>query len=246
MIERIAGSVDVGLTKAGEHEARDVGTALAMRGGLDEIVSSPRKRAQQMAQIIAILNGKLPVKLDAGLNPWFVGFIEGQDEHAPLIKKAVKAMLRNPAIVPPGRHPDSTEPGESFETYAARLAACMMKICQEWQRNPRKLGLVTHSRTVRLIMAWVKTGLDKPSIAPEVMQEGSGTELPPVMRLTIDAPKLGHVRRESLFGGPDLPKAIYLIRHAPTPWDDDKQVSEHAAYPHANKKLLAGLIGRAA
>jgi broad specificity phosphatase PhoE len=244
MPELIAGSVDLPLSREGEHEARDVGTAMALRGGLDQIISSPMKRAQQMAHIVAILNGNLSVTIDQGLAPWFLGFVEGQDDNNPLIKKAVSTlMLKSTSLVPRGTHPASTQTGESFATYSARLAGFMMKLVKDWRKNPNKLAIVTHSRTVQLIRAWAKTGLDNPTIDSAICAEGSGTELPPVMRLTVDSSNNGAVRRLNLNDSAELVPAIYLIRHAPTAWDSAEQVKTHDAYPHAARRLLAGLAG---
>ncbi len=248
-MERIAGSVNLPLSKEGKHEAWDVGTCLALKGGLDQIISSPMLRAVQTATIIAVLNGRLPVGRHPGLLPWCLGFIEGQPEDNSLIKRATRVMMTDkPELIPPGQHPDSSQPAESFDTYSRRLTSFVLAVMKDWLKNPRKLALVCHSRNLQVVRAWLKTAnLEDHNTSDKMLTDSSGTDLPPVWKLIPvkqEGNLRGHIRRLSLHEPTDLEKAVYIVRHAPTAWDNDEQVGKHVNYPHAeyqNPALVRGL-----
>ncbi len=116
--KRFAGTGDVPLTEKGVAQAKAAAAALAARGGIDEIVTSPLRRARRTAAEVAAATG-LPVRVEDALRETDFGkweglsFAEARDQWP----AEVTAWLAEPAAPPPG--------GESVTDTGLRVAAAL-------------------------------------------------------------------------------------------------------------------------
>jgi broad specificity phosphatase PhoE/ribonuclease HI len=128
---RFSGRGDAALTSRGEAQAAAAAARLA-DAGIDVIVSSPLRRTQQTAAIVAEKLG-LDVATDEGFAETDFGEWEGSTfgELSKTSGAALQAWLDDPRIAPPG--------GESMVSTAARAAAARDRVVAA---NPAKTVLI--------------------------------------------------------------------------------------------------------
>jgi broad specificity phosphatase PhoE/ribonuclease HI len=111
---RFAGIGDIELTETGVRQAKLAGERLAARGGIDVILTSPLRRAQQTAAEVAAATGA-EVVADDDLRETDFGAWEGLTfaEAQQRWPDEVTAWLGDPEVAPPG--------GESFAAVGIRV-----------------------------------------------------------------------------------------------------------------------------
>ncbi|RAG83299.1 hypothetical protein DN069_23205 [Streptacidiphilus pinicola] len=116
---RISGSggTNPGLSPAGRRQAAETADALARRGGIDAVVTSPLRRCQETAQAVAARLG-LSVRAEADLREADFGAWEGLTfaEVGARYPDDLKAWLDSPEIPPSGG-------GETMQQVTRRVAA---------------------------------------------------------------------------------------------------------------------------
>ncbi|TXS29489.1 bifunctional RNase H/acid phosphatase [Streptomyces sp. ms191] len=139
-----SGGTDPELSAAGLRQAEAVAAALAARGTIQEIVSSPLTRCRQTAETVAARLG-LSVQIEEGLRETDFGawegltFAEVRERHA----EDLDAWLASPKAEPTGG-------GESFATVARRVAATRDRLTAA--HAGRTVLLVTHVTPIKTLI----------------------------------------------------------------------------------------------
>jgi ribonuclease H / adenosylcobalamin/alpha-ribazole phosphatase len=139
-----SGGSDPSLSPAGLHQAEAVAAALAARGTIQEIVSSPLKRCRETAETVAArLN--LDVRIEDGLRETDFGAWEGLTfaEVRERYGDDLTAWLASAKVAPTGG-------GESFATVARRVAATHDKLIARYEG--RTVLLVTHVTPIKTLV----------------------------------------------------------------------------------------------
>ncbi|MFI1468902.1 bifunctional RNase H/acid phosphatase [Streptomyces wuyuanensis] len=142
--KRFSGSGDHELSEVGRRQAEAVAEALAARGTIQAIVSSPLKRCRQTAEAVAARVG-LEVRIDDGLRETDFGAWEGLTfaEVRERYGDDLDAWLASPKAEPTGG-------GESFATVARRVAATRDRLVREYQG--RTVLVVTHVTPIKTLV----------------------------------------------------------------------------------------------
>ncbi|WP_328678505.1 bifunctional RNase H/acid phosphatase [Streptomyces sp. NBC_00322] len=139
-----SGGTDPSLSPAGMRQAEAVAAALAARGTVQEIVSSPLKRCRETAEAVATRLG-LDVRIEEGLREADFGawegltFAEVQERYA----DDLSAWLASGKVAPTGG-------GESFATVARRVAATRDGLIARYAG--RTVLLVTHVTPIKTLV----------------------------------------------------------------------------------------------
>ncbi|MEU4272802.1 bifunctional RNase H/acid phosphatase [Streptomyces sp. NPDC026092] len=139
-----SGGTDPELSAAGLRQADAVATALAARGTIQEIVSSPLKRCRQTAEAVAARLG-LDVRVEDGLRETDFGAWEGLTfgEVRERYAEDLDAWLASPKAAPTGG-------GESFATVARRVSATRDRLTAAYAG--RTVLLVTHVTPIKTLV----------------------------------------------------------------------------------------------
>lgn len=143
--KRFSGTgADPELSDAGHRQAREVATALAARGTVQAIVSSPLQRCRQTAEAVATRLG-LPVRIEQDLRETDFGHWEGLTfaEVKERFPDDLDAWLSDPEAAPTGG-------GESFAAVAARTAVARDKILARYAG--RTVLVVTHVTPIKTLV----------------------------------------------------------------------------------------------
>lgn len=118
---RFAGRGDIPLTNVGLEQAAAAAAALARRGGIDLVLTSPLRRAQQTARAVADSTGA-PLSIDDGLAETDFGSWEGMTFGEVMAQwpDEMAAWMADPDVAPPG--------GESFAAVAVRVDAALDRL----------------------------------------------------------------------------------------------------------------------
>ncbi|MEU2114507.1 bifunctional RNase H/acid phosphatase [Streptomyces sp. NPDC016459] len=139
-----SGGTDPELSAAGLRQAQAVAEALAARGTIQEIVSSPLTRCRQTAAAVAARLG-LDVRIEPGLRETDFGAWEGltfgevRERHP----EDLDAWLASPKAAPTGG-------GESFAAVARRVAAARDRLTAA--HAGRTVLLVTHVTPIKTLV----------------------------------------------------------------------------------------------
>jgi probable phosphoglycerate mutase len=139
-----SGGGDPELSEAGRRQARQAATALAARGAVQAVVTSPLTRCRQTADIVAERLG-LDVRVDDGLRETDFGawdglsFAEVKERHP----ADLESWLRSASAAPTGG-------GESFATVARRVALCRDELLARYAGQT--VLLVTHVTPVKTLV----------------------------------------------------------------------------------------------
>ncbi|WP_432116348.1 bifunctional RNase H/acid phosphatase [Streptomyces sp. S1] len=138
-----SGGSDPELSAAGLRQAEAVAAALAARGTIQEIVSSPLTRCRQTAAAVAARLG-LDVRIEQGLRETDFGAWEGLTfgEVRERYPEDLDAWLASPKAAPTG--------GESFATVARRVAATRDRLTAA--HAGRTVLLVTHVTPIKTLV----------------------------------------------------------------------------------------------
>ncbi|MFE0702895.1 bifunctional RNase H/acid phosphatase [Streptomyces sp. NPDC058872] len=139
-----SGGSDPDLSAAGLRQAEAVATALAARGTVQEIISSPLARCRQTAAAVAARLG-LDVRVEQGLRETDFGAWEGLTfgEVRERYPEDLDAWLASPKATPTGG-------GESFATVARRVAATRDRLTAGYAG--RTVLLVTHVTPIKTLV----------------------------------------------------------------------------------------------
>ncbi|MFJ7047330.1 bifunctional RNase H/acid phosphatase [Streptomyces sp. JV178] len=139
-----SGGSDPSLSDVGRYQAERVAAALAARGTIQEVVSSPLARCRETAQIVAARLG-LGVTLDDGLRETDFGAWEGLTfgEVRERYPDDMNAWLTSPDAEPTGG-------GESFEAVAHRVAATRDRLTEA--HRGRTVLLVSHVTPIKTLV----------------------------------------------------------------------------------------------
>ncbi|GHE58231.1 hypothetical protein GCM10018785_29270 [Streptomyces longispororuber] len=138
-----SGGSDPSLSDIGREQAVRVAAALAARGTVQAVVSSPLLRCQETARTVAARLG-LDVHLEPGLRETDFGawegltFAEVRERHP----DELTAWLASPHVAPPG--------GESFAEVTSRVSAARDKLLAAYAG--RTVLLVTHVTPVKTLV----------------------------------------------------------------------------------------------
>ncbi len=140
---RFAGRGDIPLTEIGRRQAAAAGGALAVRGDVDLIVTSPLGRARRTAEAVAESTGAGLV-VDDGLVETDFGAWEGLSfaEVGAQWPADLAAWLADAEVPPPG--------GESFTAVAARVDAALDRLLAAHQG--KTLVVVSHVTPIKTIV----------------------------------------------------------------------------------------------
>ncbi|MEU8520211.1 bifunctional RNase H/acid phosphatase [Streptomyces sp. NBC_01216] len=139
-----SGGTDPELSAAGLRQAEAVAAALAARGTIQEIVSSPLRRCRRTAETVAARLG-LDVRIEEGLRETDFGawegltFAEVRERHP----EDLDAWLASPKAAPTGG-------GESFATVARRVATTRDRLTAAY--TGRTVLLVTHVTPIKTLV----------------------------------------------------------------------------------------------
>ncbi|KOG66972.1 acid phosphatase [Streptomyces griseoflavus] len=138
-----SGGFDPELSPAGHRQAEAVAAALAARGTVQAVVSSPLKRCRQTAETVAARLG-LDVRVDEGLRETDFGAWEGLTfaEVQERYPEDLAAWLGSAKAAPTG--------GESFAAVARRVAVSRDKLLARYAG--RTVLLVTHVTPVKTLV----------------------------------------------------------------------------------------------
>ncbi|WP_172385989.1 bifunctional RNase H/acid phosphatase [Streptomyces sp. MNP-20] len=138
-----SGGSDPSLSEVGREQAVRVAAALAARGTVQAVVSSPLLRCQETARTVAARLG-LDVELEPGLRETDFGAWEGLTfaEARERYPDELTAWLASPNVAPPG--------GESFAEVTSRVSAARDKLQAAYAG--RTVLLVTHVTPVKTLV----------------------------------------------------------------------------------------------
>ncbi|PAX92108.1 bifunctional RNase H/acid phosphatase, partial [Streptomyces albidoflavus] len=138
-----SGGSDPALSEAGRRQAARTAEALAARGAVEAVVSSPLLRCRQTAEAVAGRLG-LPVTVDEGLRETAFGAWEGLTfgEVRERWPEELNAWLASPDAAPAG--------GESFGEVAARVAETRDRL--RAAHAGRTVLLVSHVTPVKTLV----------------------------------------------------------------------------------------------
>ncbi|WP_313896444.1 bifunctional RNase H/acid phosphatase [Streptomyces sp. GC420] len=139
-----SGGTDPVLSDVGRAQAERVAAALAARGTVQDIVSSPLRRCRETAAAVAARLG-LDVRIEEGLRETDFGAWEGLTfaEVRERYPDDLDAWLASPKAAPSGG-------GESFATVARRVAATRDRLLERYAG--RTVLLVTHVTPVKTLV----------------------------------------------------------------------------------------------
>ncbi|NBE52361.1 bifunctional RNase H/acid phosphatase [Streptomyces boluensis] len=138
-----SGGSDPSLSAAGRAQAERVAAALAARGTIQDIVSSPLRRCRETADAVAARLG-LDVRVEPGLRETDFGVWEGLTfgEARERYPDELDAWLASPDAAPPG--------GESFGEVTERVAAARDELVARYAG--RTVLLVTHVTPIKTLV----------------------------------------------------------------------------------------------
>ncbi|MFH8515695.1 bifunctional RNase H/acid phosphatase [Streptomyces gelaticus] len=139
-----SGGSDPELSAAGRHQAERIAQALAARGTIEEIVSSPLRRCRETADAVAARLG-LEVRIEDGLRETDFGAWEGLtfDEVRERYGPDLDAWLASAKAAPTGG-------GESFAEVTRRVAAARDRLTARYAG--RTVLLVTHVTPIKTLI----------------------------------------------------------------------------------------------
>jgi broad specificity phosphatase PhoE/ribonuclease HI len=152
------GGEDPSLTELGRRQAAAAAAALAARGGIDAVVSSPLRRAVETAEAAASALG-LQVRVEDGFAECDFGAWDGctLDEVRERWPDELAAWLDSTAVAPPG--------GESYDDHGQRVAVARDKVMTRYPG--RTVLVVAHVMPVKHL---IRTALGAPPYALHRME----------------------------------------------------------------------------
>jgi ribonuclease H / adenosylcobalamin/alpha-ribazole phosphatase len=140
---RFAGRGDIPLTDVGLKQAAAAAAALAQRGGIDLVVTSPLRRALETARAVADAAG-VPLSVDEALVETDFGSWEGMTFGEVMARwpDEIAAWMADPDVAPPD--------GESFASVGVRVSAALDRLLAAYQGQT--LVVVSHVTPIKSIV----------------------------------------------------------------------------------------------
>lgn len=140
---RFAGRGDIPLTDLGRQQATAAAAAIAERGGIDLVLSSPLRRAQQTAMAVVECTGA-PLATDDDLAETDFGSWEGMTFAEVMAQwpDEMTAWLAAADVAPPG--------GESFASVAERVSAALDRLLAVYEG--KTVVVVSHVTPIKAIV----------------------------------------------------------------------------------------------
>jgi ribonuclease H / adenosylcobalamin/alpha-ribazole phosphatase len=140
---RFAGRGDIPLTELGLDQAAAAAAALAERGGIDLVLTSPLLRARQTADAVAQRTG-VPLAVDDDLAETDFGSWEGMSfaEVMAQCPAELAAWMADADVAPPG--------GESFAAVAKRVDAALDRLLNAYQGQT--VVVVSHVTPIKTLV----------------------------------------------------------------------------------------------
>ncbi len=140
---RFAGRGDVPLTKVGLDQAEAAAAALADRGAIDLVLTSPLQRARQTAEAVARRTGA-PLAVDDDLAETDFGSWEGMTFAEVMARwpAEITAWTTDADVAPPG--------GESFAAVAKRVDAALDRLLAA--SASQKVVVVSHVTPIKMVV----------------------------------------------------------------------------------------------
>lgn len=163
---QVRGWADIPLTDKGRKEGRKIADTVA-DFPVQRLYTSDLKRATETAKLVGDRVDEKPIRLHM-LRPWNVGKYSGR-----LWTEVKKEMERLETV-----DPDQTPPGgESFRSFKHRWLTALKAILSESALEPSNgfILCVTHTRNLRVALAWLEAGADREEVDNEVLT--SDTEI---------------------------------------------------------------------
>src|SRR5579864_1570164 len=160
-VELNRGTSEVPLTEEGRRQAGELGREIAQKvGPVDAIYAGPLERTRETAEAIARAQPRpVPITVVPGFRPPAEGLLEGlpKAQTRPITDRMA---TRDRDQVAPGEGPLSQYPGESYnQWWLGNVFPALQPILARYRANPRlNLVIVTHSRDLKAIQAWVEAG----------------------------------------------------------------------------------------
>jgi broad specificity phosphatase PhoE len=207
------------LAPGGAAQLADTGAKMAKMGGASQIVSSSAQRAQESAaQLQGADPNQPPVSVTTGLESHALGNLEGEPE-TPQVRKLLADLIRkNPDQRIPGQGALSNRPGESFNEFRVRALTAIRGLMQALASAPQqRIVAVVHSQIIKLLKAWLATGLpDDLKVNSDAMLK-TESERPGEVDKFAPGPKGDWTLTPFDLKGKDFPMgAIYFVRHGQT------------------------------
>jgi len=209
--EVFRGSSNIDLSPQGVQEAH--GAAQRTAGQFTEIHASPLKRAQDTAKIVSRANPQAgPIKTTPALEPWFLGQHEGQAVTPERLADINDRIRNRPNDPVPGRGPQSTGAGESFNQFKDPLIQHVQQQLANFQPGQKPLN-VTHYRDVQAVKAWLKAGHPPTrEVDPDEMASKGSQHPGDLFRLHPADMRLTPAKDAKQDG-------LYFLRHGATAWN---------------------------
>jgi probable phosphoglycerate mutase len=161
-----SGGADPALSPRGQEQAKSAGEALAARGDLDAVITSPLRRCRETAEIVASALG-LDVTVDEGFAEADFGEWDGRtlEEVAERWPDVLEAWLTSGDVAPPG--------GETTNAVVERVAAARERVLTA--HAGRTVLVVTHvtpiKTLVRLALGAPPEAIYRMELAPASLSE---------------------------------------------------------------------------
>jgi len=150
-VDRVRGWTDVPLNHVGEMQADRAGQTLLVYGVKpSRVVSSDLSRAKSTAERVLPQIGDPPFTVSKNLRSWNLGDLDGQTFKAAMPE--IRRLLDHEKEAAPN--------GESFLMFQSRALDTLLPIIEEARSSNVPIIVVTHSRVLRLLKAWVLAGCD--------------------------------------------------------------------------------------
>lgn len=225
------GSSDIPLTPEGRSRICEDGCALSRlcggdgAGRVSRIYTSNLQRSRDSGEILQrCLGSNIPMEHNSNLDPWYQGWIEGQVVDPTILAEMQRYQVKAPDDTPPGRGPQSTHPGESFNYYKQRFLRTMIPIMEHYKESlltpsPDRVVVINHFRGIKVLQAWTALGtppdmrLDNAEL---LRHDGAPGD---IHRLYINPQGDWQIDMFDPASVEMLPPGIYVIRHGKTPWN---------------------------
>lgn len=140
---RFAGRGDIPLTELGHEQAAAAAATLARRGGIDLVLTSPLRRAQETARAVADA-ASVPLSVDEDLVETDFGSWEGMTFGEVMARwpHEMAAWMADPDVAPPA--------GESFAAVGARVNTALDRLLAAYQGQT--VVVVSHVTPIKSIV----------------------------------------------------------------------------------------------
>lgn len=167
--ERFRGWLDPEVTPEGRADGAAMADSAASAFRFARVASSDFRRAHALADPLAEKAGLGQAERDANLRPWNLGDLSGQ----PINEQNIEFMrdhILNPTLAMPN--------GEPFAAFRDRFLTALQGYLAAAPTDGSALGLVTHTRNIRVLMDWLSSGAQGTDLEPDALFDPDDPVLP--------------------------------------------------------------------